>query len=182
MKQFSIGKFLMLTFVLAAFAALPKFSLAQDDKEKVLRTSREAKAAFLKTDPALQKFFADSYGYVIFPNIGKGGVIVGGAAGNGTVYEKGAPVGTANMVQATVGAQIGGKAFREVIFFETKEALDRFKNNNFEFSGQIAAVALKSGVSANAKYAEGVAVFTEDKGGLMAEVSVGGQKFTYKPL
>jgi len=182
MKQFSLGKFVMLTFAMAIFAAIPKFSSAQDDKEKVMKNSRDAKAAFLKTDPSLQKFFTDSYGYVIFPNIGKGGIIVGGAAGNGTVYEKGAAVGTANLVQATVGAQIGGKAFREVIFFETKDALDRFKNNNFEFSGQISAVALKSGVSANAKYAEGVAVFTEDKGGLMAEVSVGGQKFTYKPL
>ena len=70
---------------------------------------------------------------------------------------------------------------RPCIFFETKEALDRFRQNKFEFSSQISAVALKSGVSANAKYTEGVAVFTEDKGGLMAEVSVGGQKFTFKP-
>ncbi|HTE24383.1 lipid-binding SYLF domain-containing protein [Flavitalea sp.] len=170
------------SFLLLVMAFLPGSVFAQDNKERIMGDSKNAKEAFIKTDPGLKKWFTDSYGYVIFPNVGKGGVIVGGAGGNGTVYEKGQSIGTANMVQATVGAQVGGKAYREVIFFETKDALDRFRENKFEFSSQIAAVALKSGVSANAKYTEGVAVFTEDKGGLMAEVSVGGQKFTFKSL
>lgn len=86
------------------------------------------------------------------------------------------------MTQVTVGAQVGGQSYREVIFFENKDALDRFKDNKVEFTSQISAVAAKSGVSANAKYTEGVIVFTKDLSGLMAEASVGGQKFTYKTL
>ena len=175
-------KMFLLALLLISAALLPRTLAAQDNKEKIMQESKEAKAAFLKSDAGMQKLFSDSYGYVIFPNVGKGGVIVGGAGGNGTVYEKGSPIGTANMVQATVGAQIGGKAYREVIFFENKASLDRFRENKFEFNGQISALAVKSGVSANAKYTDGVAVFTEDKGGLMAEATVGGQKFTFKPL
>jgi lipid-binding SYLF domain-containing protein len=175
------AKINLLPLLLLAVAFLPGSGFSQET-ERIMEDSKNAREAFIKTDPGMKNWFSDSYGYVIFPNVGKGGVIVGGASGNGTVYEKGKSIGTAKMVQATVGAQIGGKAYREVIFFETKDALDRFRENKFEFSSQISAVALKSGVSANAKYTEGVAVFTEDKGGLMAEVSVGGQKFTFKPL
>jgi lipid-binding SYLF domain-containing protein len=83
------------------------------------------------------------------------------------------------MVQVTVGLQAGGQSYREVIFFENEEALDRFKSNQLEFSGQVSAVAAKSGASANAKYTDGVLVFTQGKSGLMLEASVGGQKFTY---
>ena len=127
----------------------------------------------------MKNWFSDSYGYVIFPNVGKGGVIVGGASGNGTVYEKGKSIGTAKMVQATVGAQIGGKAYREVIFFENEAALERFKQDKFEFAAQASAVAATKGASANVKYREGVMVFTQEKKGLMYEASVGGQKFDY---
>ncbi len=179
MKQ---PKMILLAMLFLSAAIVPNALNAQKDQDRIMKDSRAAKAAFIKTDGAMEKMFSDAYGYAIFPNVGKGGVIVGGAGGNGTVYENGKAVGTANMVQATVGAQIGGKAYREVIFFENKAALDRFKDNKFEFNGQISALAVKSGVSANAKYTEGVAVFTEDKGGLMAEVTVGGQKFTYKSL
>lgn len=86
------------------------------------------------------------------------------------------------MVQVDVGAQVGGQAYREIIFFENKDALDRFKENKVEFSGQVSAVAAKAGASANVKYREGVAVFTEEISGLMLEASIGGQKFTYKSI
>ncbi len=117
---------------------------------------------------------------MIFPNIGKGGIGIGGAAGNGVLTEKRKRIGTAQMTQVTIGLQLGGQAYREVIFFEKKSDLDRFKENNFEFSAQASAVAVKSGASENPKYADGVMIFTQPKGGLMAEVSVGGQKFNYK--
>jgi lipid-binding SYLF domain-containing protein len=163
---------------------LPQHMRAQDDKarEKLISDSKEAKADFIKTDPSMAKLFNSSYGYVIFPKIGKGAIIIGGSGGNGVVYEKGKTIGTAKMAQLSVGAQIGGESYREIIFFEDKEALDRFKENKVEFTGQISAVAAKSGASANAKYADGVAVFTQDLSGLMAEAAVGGQKFTYKTL
>jgi len=144
--------------------------------------SKKAKAAFLKTDPSMENLFTNSAGYVIFPNVGKGAVGVGAAAGKGAVYEKGRVVGTAQMTQVTVGAQAGGQAYREVIFFQNKDALDRFMQDKVEFSGQASAIAVKSGASANANYRDGVVVFSQEKGGLMLEASLGGQKFSYKPL
>ncbi len=182
-------KILMFTAGLSLSVAallIPSASFAQKDTEEKAETmekmtadSHEAKAAFIKTDAGLANLFKTAYGYAIFPNIGKGGLIVGGAGGKGTVYENGKPIGSAKMVQVTVGAQAGGQAYREVIFFENKAALDHFRGDNFEFSGQVSAVAAKSGASLNAKYTDGVMVFTQEKGGLMAEASVGGQKFDY---
>ncbi|HEY1869863.1 MAG TPA: YSC84-related protein, partial [Chitinophagaceae bacterium] len=110
---------------------------------------------------------------------GKGAIGVGGAAGNGIVFENGNPVGKASMKQVNVGFQFGGQAYREVIFFESADALNRFKQNKFEFSAQASAVAVKTGASADVKYREGVMVFSQEKGGLMYEASVGGQKFEY---
>jgi lipid-binding SYLF domain-containing protein len=113
--------------------------------------------------------------------VGKGAVVVGGGGGGGRVYEKGAYIGNARMTFASVGAQIGGQSFSEVIFFETQATLDRFKQNRFEWTAGMSAVAAASGTSKDAKYTNGVAVFTMAKKGLMAEVSVGGQKFKFTP-
>lgn len=174
-------KVIKLTILTIAIYFLPRCMQAQNSKETkdLLSASNEAKSAFIKTDPSMGALFETSYGYSIFPKIGKGGLIVGGAGGDGIVYEKGKSIGSVKSGQVTVGAQIGGETYREVIFFENKEVLDRFKENKVEFSGQISAVAASSGVSKNAKYAEGVAVFTQDLSGLMAEASVGGQKFKF---
>ena len=162
---------------------LTRLLVAQDDtQERIIHESKDAKASFLKTDPSMENLFKHSSGYVIFPNVGKGAAGVGGAAGKGAVYEKGTPVGTAQLVQVTVGAQAGGQAYREIIFFENRDAVDRFMHNKVEFSGQASAIAVKSGASANANYRDGVVVFSQEKGGLMLEASLGGQKFTYKNL
>jgi lipid-binding SYLF domain-containing protein len=107
---------------------------------------------------------------------------VGGAAGNGIVYEQGEAVGKAKMKQVTIGFQFGGKAYREVIFFESKDALEQFKGGNFELSAQASAVAVTKGASADVKYRNGIMIFTQEKGGLMYEASVGGQKFGYSPF
>jgi lipid-binding SYLF domain-containing protein len=156
---------------------------AQSSKDKkIMIDCDSAKAEFLRTDPLLKNVFDGAYGYLILPNIGKGAVGVGGASGNGMVYEKGNIVGTAKMSQVTVGLQFGGQAYRELIFFESKEALDRFKQNKVEFSAQASAVAATKGASANAKYTDGIMIYTQQKGGLMYEASVGGQKFKYSAL
>ena len=169
-----------LSVLLLAFMVLPIGVLAQDaDDNKLIADSKEAKEEFIKADGLMKALFDNSYGYVIFPNVGKGAIGVGGAAGNGIVFEQGITVGNAKMKQVTVGFQFGGQAYREVIFFETKEALDRFKEDKFEFAAQVSAVAVKAGASADAKYKEGVLVFTQEKGGLMYEASVGGQKFDF---
>ena len=157
-------------------------SYSSKAQDKIFNESKEAKEAFIKADGSMKDRFNNSYAYVIFPSVAKAALVVGGAGAQGAVYEKDKKIGTAKMAQVNVGAQVGGQAYREVIFFENKDALDRFKDNKVEFSGQVSAVAAKSGASANAKYTEGVQVFTQEKSGLMAEASIGGQKFTFKSL
>src|SRR5215831_19254651 len=120
-------------------AMLPAFVVQAADED--LRTeSQQAIADFEKTDSTLQKFLADSAGYAVFPNVGKGGFIVG-ARGKGLVYEKTNVIGQATMTQASIGAQVGGQTFAEIILFETPAALSDFKAGKFEMSAEISAVA-----------------------------------------
>ena len=145
-------------------------------------------------------FFKSSYGYAVFPTIGKGGLGIGAAHGSGQVYQKRKYIGDTSMTQVSIGFQAGGQAYSEIIFFEDQRALDEFTSGNFSFSGNVSAVAITAGASASAgtggttagasggkkdattagQYQKGVAVFTIAKGGLMYEASVGGQKFSYK--
>lgn len=150
------------------------------DKDKRLITdSKEGIKDFVHTDSLMKNLFNGAYGYVIFPNVGKGAIGVGGASGGGTVFQKKTIIGKAQMTQVTIGFQFGGQAYREVIFFEDKKTLDQFKENKIEFSAQVSAVAATAGASGNAKYSSGIMIFTQQKGGLMYEASVGGQKFKY---
>ena len=139
--------------------------------------SKAAIQEFKKGDSGISKFFKTAYGYAIFPAIGKGGFGIGAAGGRGTVFKGNVPVADVKMTQITIGLQAGGQKYAEVIFFQNKSAYDRFVSYKFSFAAQISAVALHSGVSSNAKYTDGVLVFTLPKGGLMYEASVGGQKF-----
>ncbi|MBC7874528.1 MAG: hypothetical protein H7Y01_11055 [Ferruginibacter sp.] len=174
---------LRFVFVIAALS-IGTVTIGQTSRKdkKLAADSEEAKAEFIRVDGLMQSLFDNSYGYVIFPNVGKGGIGIGGAAGNGIVYEGGNVIGKAQLKQVSIGFQFGGQVYREVIFFETKEGLDRFREDNFEFSAQASAVAATAGASANVKYANGVMIFTQQKGGLMYEASIGGQKFDYTPF
>ena len=146
--------------------------------------------------------FKNAYGYAVFPTIGKAGIGIGGARGTGRVYVAGKPVGETTMTQLSVGLQLGGQAYSQIIFFQDKRALDEFSGGNFEFGAQATAVAITAGASAGTgttgasagvsggqhdaatagAYYKGMAVFTVSKGGLMYEASIGGQKFSYKAL
>ena len=130
----------------------------------------------------LYTFFRNSAGYAVFPTIGEGGFIVGAAHGKGVVYQDGQPVGLATVTKGTVGAQAGGESYSELIFFQTPQSLQQFKQGNLEFSGGVNAVAANAGVGANTNYRDGVAVFTTSRAGLMAKAAIGGQKFTFQPL
>jgi lipid-binding SYLF domain-containing protein len=153
-----------------------------EESKAELNANSQAKIKLAReTDPGLQKFFDSAAGYAVFPTVGKGAIGLGGAYGKGQLYEGGKPAGYCSLTQASIGLQLGGQSYTELIFFETKAALNNFKSGNFSFAAQVSAVALKSGVSANAKYADGVAVFTMGEAGLMYEASVGGQKFSYTP-
>jgi lipid-binding SYLF domain-containing protein len=161
----------------------------------------ETVALFKKSDQT-GKFFSNAYGYAVFPKIVKGGIGIGGAHGTGRVYQQGKAIGEATMNQLSIGFQLGAEGFAQMIFFENKAALDKFTSGNFEFSAGAQAVALTAGASASAgtqgatagasvdkekaktaaAYHDGVAVFTIVRGGLMYEVSLAGQKFSFKKL
>jgi lipid-binding SYLF domain-containing protein len=148
------------------------------------------------------RLFDDAYGYAVFPTIGKGGIGIGGAYGEGGVFVGGKQVGKTTMAQLTIGFQLGGQAYSQIIFFKDKRAFDEFSSGNFEFGAQATAVAITAGASAGASttghsvgasggkhdattaghYYKGMAVFTVAKGGLMYEASIGGQKFSYEAL
>src|SRR5262245_47501999 len=156
-------------------------------------------AAFQKANES-KSFFANAHGYAVFPTIGKGGAVVGAAHGKGRVYEKGKHVGDTSMTQLSVGAQLGGQAFSEIIFFQDKRAFDEFTKGEFEIGAEVSAVAITAAAGAQAgtggtgatksvtsdkaevksSYQKGLAVFTVAKGGLMYEAAVKGQKFSYE--
>lgn len=146
-------------------------------------------------------YFNNSYGFAVFPTIGKGGIGIGGAFGKGRVYQQGNYVGDTEVAQLTIGFQLGGQAYSQIIFFQDQRAFKEFTSGNFEFGAQATAVAVTAGASAAAtttgsstgisggqhdakttgNYHKGMATFTVAKGGLMYEASIGGQKFTYTP-
>jgi len=162
------------------FFSFTLFAQNADDK-KIIKDAENAKAAFIKANPKIQNYFDDAKAYAIFPNVGKGAIIVGAASGNGAVYERGVLVGMASLKQVDVGAQIGGKAYSEVIFFKTDRAVQDFMDDDFSFGSNVSAVAIdQAPPSLNITYTDGVAVFTLPKEGLMAEISVGGQKFDFE--
>lgn len=155
-----------------------------------------------RSSPVVAGFFRNSYGYAVFPTIGKAGWVVGGSYGQGQVYRSGEVTGETSVIEGSIGFQLGAEAFSEIIFFKDKQAYDEFTSGNFEFSAQAQAVAVtagaqieagtagasagasagpKTGVQAKAAYVNGMATFVHAKGGLMYELSIGGQKFTFTP-
>jgi lipid-binding SYLF domain-containing protein len=140
---------------------------------------KETISIFKAKDPGIERFFGKSYGYAVLPKVLKGGFWVGGAHGQGEVFEENGMVGYCSVSQATLGFSFGGEYFREIIFFRDKEDLDRFKSGDFTFSAQVTGVALSTGAAAKADYESGMAVFVMTDVGLMVDASLGGQKFDY---
>jgi lipid-binding SYLF domain-containing protein len=136
---------------------------------------------FKEKDPGMAKVFAKAYGYAVFPTVGKGGLGIGGARGKGYVYQQGKLIGKSTLTQVTVGLQLGGQAYSEVVFFHDAGALENFKRGKLKLDAQASAVALTARASADLPYRNGVAIVTMAKGGLMYEASVGGQKFSFQP-
>ncbi len=179
-------KLIRLAVLAFALIALPSWAAESNDA-----------LATLRAQPATQPFFHNAYGYAFFPSIGKGAAGVGGAYGKGHVHVGKVVTGSVSLVQLSVGFQLGGQVYSEIIFFENKAAYDQFTGEGFELNAQASAVAIavganaqagSTGASANAAdaqskaaYVNGMAIFTMAKGGLMYEASVGGQKFTFHP-
>ena len=177
------AKTVVVIAILLVFGLLNRTVAAQTiDVTKDVKEAQETIAVFKKADPKLSRFFDNAVGYAVFPTVVKGAAGVGGARGTGIVFEKGKAVGKASLTQGTIGAQLGGQTYSEVIFFETVPAFTDFKKGELALAAQVSAVAASADASKNAKYQDGVAVFTIGKGGLMAEASVGGQKFGFEPF
>ena len=155
---------------------------AKKTGDDLVTDSRQEKNMIERNYPVMADHFNNAVGYAIFPNVGKGAYIIGGASGNGTVYENGNLIGYADLKQLDVGLQIGGKAFVEVLFFENEQALEKFKSGSYELSANASAVILDEGFSRNLEFEDGVAIVTVPKGGAMAGISVGGQRFEFRPL
>jgi lipid-binding SYLF domain-containing protein len=117
-------------------------------------------AKFKAKDPGLARVFASAAGYVVFPTVGKGGIGIGGARGKGWVYQRGRLIGRSTLTQVTIGLQLGGQAYSEVVFLKDRAALENFKLGRLKLDAQASAMA---------------------KGGLMYQASVGGQKFSFTP-
>ncbi len=188
---------LIIGLLLSLFFSLG-YAGENDNNDKPFNETRK-----MFEDAGISKMFDNAYGYALFPTIGKAGFVVGGAFGKGRVYQKGKHIGDTTLVQATIGFQLGGAGFSQVIFFKDERALDEFVNGNFEFGAEAQAVALTAAVGASANsagssatisagknnaniakggYYKGMATYTITKGGLMYEASVGGQKFSYEKL
>jgi lipid-binding SYLF domain-containing protein len=156
-----------------------------------------------KKSEAVRPFFKSAYGYAVFPMVGKGGFVIGGAYGTGQVYVSGAVTGVTRLIKGSIGFQAGGQAFSQMIFFQDKRAYDEFTGGSFEFDAGVSAVAITAGVQAKAgtegatagasagpstgkqaqtAYNKGMAVFIHATGGLMYEASIGGQKFSFEPI
>ncbi|MEE9395339.1 MAG: lipid-binding SYLF domain-containing protein [Planctomycetota bacterium] len=167
-------------FFTACSSSGSKSSGALAAEKRLLGTEVQDSIALAKSrDRGIHRFFDVSAGYAVFPTISKGGLIIGGAHGEGQLFEKGKLIGATELSQGTFGLQAGGQTYSEFIFFKDVIALNKFKRGEFEFSGQASAVAVDAGASADIDYESGVLVFTMAKSGLMLEASIGGQQFDY---
>lgn len=162
---------------LAACATAPN---SADGRNDLKRDANSALSLATSSHKSFDTIIRNAPGYVVFPAVGKGGAGVGGAYGRGIVYRNGTQIGYTDLSQASIGFQLGGQSYTEILVFESVKALDKFLLGNYQFGAQATAVALRSGEGANAKFEDGVAVFTMDEAGLMFEAAVGGQKFTYQ--
>ncbi len=166
-----------LPVIVAAMAICYVAPGVADERGRLTEDTQKATAALIKHDPSLKEEIAKAAGYAIFPGVGKGGILVGGARGTGQVISGDKPIAKTTLTQVTVGLQLGGQKYVELILFENETALNRFLEGKFTMAAQASAVAAASGAAANAKYSDGVKVITMAIGGLMYEASVGGQKF-----
>ena len=150
-------------------------------RDALLQQAATTMSEMNREDPGLEELTRKGYGYALFPEVAKGGLVFGGGYGRGVVYEQGQHVGYADLSQASFGLQMGGQTYSEVIVFENKAALDLLKQGQIELAADASAVILKTGAAANARFVDGFAVFVRPIGGAMVEASVGGQQVTFVP-
>jgi lipid-binding SYLF domain-containing protein len=178
-----MSKVIVLVSVIA-FGSMVSCATAPDtvDERQTLESrARTTVQEMTAQDADLRDLIAGSYGYVVFPEIGKGGAVVGAAWGRGVMFEQGRPTGFVELNQGSIGAQLGGQTFAELIVLQDARAAERIRSGTFEIGGNVSAVVLKAGAAKSATFTDGVAVFQMPRGGMMVELSVAGQKLNYEP-
>jgi lipid-binding SYLF domain-containing protein len=174
------GIALVLIVVAGLLGSCATAPASREDKAALVAASTTRLQQMSREDPAVGALVQRGYGYALFPDVGKAGLGVGGAYGRGVVYERGQHIGYSDLTQGSVGLQAGGQSFSELLVFENKAALDRFKAGQFGFAADASAVVLKSGAATNANFVDGIAVVVQPIGGVMVEAAIGGQQFTYQ--
>jgi lipid-binding SYLF domain-containing protein len=186
MKEPKMLQSISLVAVLAVASVIPIACAtapeSSADKRELQEEAEQAAARARQHDNGLAAVMDAAHAYAVFPKVGKGAAGVGGAYGKGVVFQDDRVIGYCDVTQATVGAQLGGQTYTEIVCFESPQALQHFKDGELAFDAQATAVAIDAGTGANVDYRDGVAVFTTNEKGLMAEASVGGQKFSYEAL
>jgi lipid-binding SYLF domain-containing protein len=178
--RYTTGLALVVTVVAGLLGSCATAPATREDKAALVAEATSRWQQMRAADPALGALVQRGYGYALFPDVGKAALGVGGAYGRGVVYERGQHIGYSDLTQGTVGVQVGGQSFSELLVFETKAALDRFKAGEFGFAAGASAVVLKSGVATTPAFVDGVAVVVQPIGGVMVEAAIGGQQFTYQ--
>lgn len=163
---------------------LGKLSMAlQKESELAPVLHQEAGRALQRlkaADPSLEQLLRRSFGYAIFPRIGKVSAVLGSAFGLGEVRVNEQVIGYAALLQATVGLQVGKQLYQELIVFGSAQALEEFKRGETSFSANASAVVVKAGSATTARR-KGAKVFVRPISGVGVEAGIGGQKFIFKP-
>lgn len=182
MKTVKLSPLFIITLIIGVIFSFNVQGQINNWNPELIKDSNDEMAKMIKDTPKLSSFKNKSYGYVIFPKVTKAGIGIGGAAGKGVVYKNHEIIGSSKLRQASVGLQLGGQQYSEVIFFENKKSFDNFINGNLKFDAQASAVAITVGASVDVAYQDGLAIFTRTKGGLMYEASLGGQHFEFEGM
>ena len=167
----------LIAMVVMLILSAPTFAAWDPDAEK---KAQETVATFKKGSPRMDAYFSKARGYIVYPSVGKVGLGIGGAHGTGIVYESGKVIGTSTLNQISFGFQAGAQVYSEIVFFQDKTAMDKFKKGEVELSAQASAIAVTAAISAKTDFKGGIAIFTLGKGGLMYEASVAGQQLSFK--
>ena len=154
-------------------------SITKEEGDALFKQAQASRQEWNKVDPQFEAFAKKGYGFAFFPEITKGGLVIGGAHGRGVVYEKAQHMGYADLTQMSLGFQAGYQDYSQLIVFENQPAMDKFKRNEIDFGANASAVVADKGAAVGAQFVDGVAVFVRPTGGAMAEASLGGQQITY---
>jgi lipid-binding SYLF domain-containing protein len=172
---------IVMVLIVGLMAGCSTGSVNKEEGDALMKSAQASRQEWNKIDPQFEAFAKKGYGYAFFPEITKGGLLVGGAHGRGVVYEKGQHIGYADLTQVSAGFQAGLQDYSQLIVFENQAAIDKFKRNEIDFSANASAVLADTGAAANAQFIDAVAVFVRPIRGAMAEASIGGQQIRYLP-